>query len=33
VLEAQGWGRRLSLEAVVFEDQWPAGAIPTPAAY
>ena len=32
-LEALGWGQRLPIEAVVFENQWPANAQPTPTAY
>lgn len=33
VLESQGWGRRLALADVLFEDRWPAGAGGTPTAY
>lgn len=33
LLESQGWGARLPLERVVFEDTWPADAAPTPTAY
>ncbi|MES2237352.1 MAG: 5,6-dimethylbenzimidazole synthase [Pseudomonadota bacterium] len=32
-LEALGWGRRLPIESVVFENRWPADAQPTPTAY
>lgn len=33
LLQSQGWGQRLSLEQVVFDDCWPANATPTPTAY
>ncbi|PKO83550.1 MAG: 5,6-dimethylbenzimidazole synthase [Betaproteobacteria bacterium HGW-Betaproteobacteria-11] len=33
VLETLGWGRRLPLAEVIFENQWPADARPTPTAY
>jgi 5,6-dimethylbenzimidazole synthase len=33
VLETMGWGARLPLDGVVFEDRWPADAKPTPTAY
>lgn len=33
LLEQQGWGKRLPLEQVVFENHWPADARPTPTAY
>ena len=33
LLESQGWGQRLPIENVVFEDSWPADAEPTPTAY
>ena len=33
VLEALGWGARLQLDQVVFEDTWPTDAKPTPTAY
>lgn len=33
VLESQGWGRRLPLDEVLFEDRWKAGATGTPTAY
>lgn len=33
VLESQGWGKRLPLEEVLFEDRWRAGAGGTPTAY
>lgn len=33
VLETLGWGRRLPLAEVVFENQWPEDARPTPTAY
>jgi 5,6-dimethylbenzimidazole synthase len=33
VLETLGWGARLPLDQVVFEDTWPADAKPTPTAY
>jgi 5,6-dimethylbenzimidazole synthase len=33
VLDLLGWGRRLPLERVVFENRWPADAEPTPPAY
>ncbi|WP_291987716.1 5,6-dimethylbenzimidazole synthase [Candidatus Accumulibacter sp. ACC007] len=33
VLEAKGWGNRLPLDEVLFEDRWRAGAGGTPAAY
>jgi 5,6-dimethylbenzimidazole synthase len=33
VLETKGWGARLSLHQVVFENAWPPDAKPTPAAY
>lgn len=33
LLDTLGWGRRLPLEAVVFENSWPADAEPTPPAY
>lgn len=32
-LETQGWGARLPLDQIVFEDTWPADARPTPPAY
>jgi 5,6-dimethylbenzimidazole synthase len=32
-LEALGWGQRLPIESVVFENCWPADAQPTPTAY
>lgn len=33
LLESQGWGRRLALADVLFEERWPAGAGGTPTAY
>lgn len=33
LLETLGWGQRLPLEAVVFENRWPDDARPTPTAY
>lgn len=33
LLETLGWGRRLPLEDVLFEERWPAGAGATPKAY
>jgi 5,6-dimethylbenzimidazole synthase len=33
LLETLGWGQRLPLAQVVFEDRWPADAQPTPPAY
>jgi 5,6-dimethylbenzimidazole synthase len=33
MLESLGWGRRLPLSAVVFENRWPHDAQPTPTAY
>ena len=33
LLESQGWGQRLPIESVVFEDSWPESAVPTPVAY
>lgn len=33
LLQTQGWGQRLPLEQVVFEDCWPGDAQPTPTAY
>ena len=33
LLESLGWGQRLPLEQVVFENTWPAAARPTPTAY
>ena len=33
VLESQGWGQRLPMHEVLFEDRWRAGAVGTPAAY
>jgi 5,6-dimethylbenzimidazole synthase len=33
LLESQGWGQRLTIDQVVFEDTWPADAVPTPTAY
>lgn len=33
LLETLGWGKRLPLEDVLFEERWPAGAGPTPKAY
>jgi 5,6-dimethylbenzimidazole synthase len=33
VLETLGWGERLPLSAVVFENRWPPDAQPTPTAY
>lgn len=33
LLETLGWGKRLALEDVLFEDRWPAGAGATPKAY
>jgi 5,6-dimethylbenzimidazole synthase len=33
VLDQLGWGCRLPLDRVVFENRWPAGAEPTPPAY
>lgn len=33
LLEQLGWGRRLELDRVVFENRWPADAEPTPPAY
>lgn len=33
LLETAGWGRRLDLAEVLFEERWPAGAGPTPTAY
>ncbi|HPB90593.1 MAG TPA: 5,6-dimethylbenzimidazole synthase [Rugosibacter sp.] len=32
-LEALGWGQRLPLASVVFENRWPEDAQPTPTAY
>lgn len=33
LLQTQGWGQRLPLDQVVFEDRWPEDAKPTPTAY
>ena len=33
VLESQGWGHRLPMHEVLFEDRWRAGAVGTPTAY
>ncbi len=33
VLESKGWGSRLALDEVLFEDRWRAGAGGTPTAY
>lgn len=33
LLETQGWGQRLGMDQVVFENTWPADAKPTPTAY
>jgi 5,6-dimethylbenzimidazole synthase len=33
LLEAKGWGRRLPLAEVLFEDSWPPEAGATPKAY
>lgn len=33
LLEQLGWGQRLELNRVVFENRWPADAEPTPPAY
>lgn len=33
MLESQGWGKRLDLDAVLFENQWPSGVGGTPPAY
>lgn len=33
ILEAQGWGQRLPMDQVVFENHWPPEARPTPVAY
>ena len=33
LLDTLGWGQRLALERVVFENRWPADAEPTPPAY
>lgn len=33
LLETLGWGRRLPLEDVLFEERWPTGACVTPKAY
>jgi 5,6-dimethylbenzimidazole synthase len=33
LLEAKGWGKRLPLDQVLFEDRWPQGAGATPKAY
>ena len=33
LLETLGWGKRLPLKDVLFEDRWPAGAGATPKAY
>ena len=33
LLDILGWGQRLALERVVFENRWPADAEPTPPAY
>lgn len=32
-LETLGWGQRLPIKSVVFENRWPADAQPTPTAY
>ncbi|MFZ3222618.1 MAG: hypothetical protein WA142_05920 [Rugosibacter sp.] len=32
-LEALGWGQRLPIESVVFENHWPLDAQPTPTVY
>jgi 5,6-dimethylbenzimidazole synthase len=32
-LEALGWGQRLPIESVVFENHWPTDAQPTPTVY
>lgn len=32
-LEALGWGQRLPIKSVVFENYWPVDAQPTPRAY
>ena len=33
LLESRGWGARLPLSEVLFEDRWPPGAASTPTAY
>lgn len=33
LLETQGWGQRLPLADIVFENRWPKDAQPTPTAY
>lgn len=33
LLETQGWGQRLGMDQVVFENTWPEDATPTPTAY
>ena len=33
LLETQGWGQRLAMNDIVFENTWPADAQPTPTAY
>ena len=33
MLETQGWGQRLNLDAVLFENRWPEGVGGTPPAY
>lgn len=33
LLEKLGWGQRLAMDQVVFENTWPADATPTPTAY
>ncbi len=33
MLESQGWGKRLELDAILFDNQWPSGAGGTPTAY
>lgn len=33
MLESEGWGKRLDVEAILFDDQWPAGVGGTPTTY
>lgn len=33
MFEDAGWGRRLPLSSLLFDDRWPADAAPTPTAY
>ncbi|MFZ4535964.1 5,6-dimethylbenzimidazole synthase [Propionivibrio sp.] len=33
MFEDAGWGKRLDMAQVLFENRWPEGALPTPAAY